>query len=1188
MKQTTVVLLALILLVGVVRSGQYSQQSLEDMDVRARAAFSTLKEEYPGVSAYRDDIGRATRIYGRAFSSGNTVEQAAESFRVNHAEVFGIEPSDLVSGSFLADGRSSQPLMRDFENGGYKFMLMYYRQQRGGVPVYGAELRLLVRNEPGNPVVLAVSTLKNIGDFTTTTKSVSAAFATSAAKAAIPSLNEFSEPRTVIWAGNEDSYTEPRLAVTTIGSNDSHEKWLLVLDAETGELIYQEDQVIFEDVVGTATGNATEGSGADICGPELPRTLPYLNIESNVAGPVQTDTVGNFTVPYGGTGSVTVSSNLDGEYFDVFDFDTIVENVEATVTPPGPADLVFNSGLEGFTTAQVNGYLHANVVRDYTLLFNEFYPVVQTQTDFPVWVNRDDGYCPGNAWYNGNSINFCRGYGGYPNTAFSTIIHHEYGHHLVAMAGSGQGQYGEGMSDVMGMLIFDEAGTGDGFFGSCGAPLRTGDNNLQYPCNGEIHYCGQVLTGCVWDTRELLKITYPDTYRQILSNLAINAVLLHTGTEITPQITIDYLTLDDDDANILNGTPHSDEICEGFAAHSMDCPNPPHVVQISNEFSDDFGGDGDGIFEPGEAIQVFFTVQDNQIADVFDFSATLLADDATLIISDASSFLGILPDGATVDNTGDPLAFQIPGDYIPRQDSFFIALAWDSDVGLRFDTMVVAMTIGAPSLLLVDDDNNDNTDQYFTEVLDRGRIVYDQVNAAFVSIDSALLSKYNVVLWGTGDYRTSPLSTGEMSAITTYLNAGGSLFLTGQGVAKQLSTANPSLLNNYLKADYIKTQLIPILGNEPGTQLFTPADSVAILGSGGASNQTNPDHIQPTTGGVPELIYYNQPDYGAVSYSGAYKSVFFAFGFESIVNGDSRWTPRDTVLKNILGFFGYEVPVVQPKITLLTIPDEDSMHVINHVPELIWRYVDPNGFVQQEYQIQVSTDNDWEIIEMWDTGPVSSADTSVTYDGIPLLDNSRYYVRVRAFNGVVWSNWYVLPIRLNSVPTPFGLSPRDKVAITALRPQFTHDNAKDLEFDNITYDYEVYSDSALTNLVISETGHPAGSQNQTNWIPDENLPGPGSYFWRARAFDNYEQGLWSEVASFNLTTGGVQCGDASADGFINIGDAIYVINYVFSGGPQPSLTGGDAKCDGTVNIGDAVYLINYVFSGGPEPCATCP
>lgn len=66
------------------------------------------------------------------------------------------------------------------------------------------------------------------------------------------------------------------------------------------------------------------------------------------------------------------------------------------------------------------------------------------------------------------------------------------------------------------------------------------------------------------------------------------------------------------------------------------------------------------------------------------------------------------------------------------------------------------------------------------------------------------------------------------------------------------------------------------------------------------------------------------------------------------------------------------------------------------------------------------------------------------------------------------------------------------------------------------------------------------------------------------------------------------CGDANGDDFPNVGDAVFLINYVFKSGPPPDpLDAGDANCDIIVNIGDAVYLINYVFKGGPAPCAGC-
>jgi len=67
------------------------------------------------------------------------------------------------------------------------------------------------------------------------------------------------------------------------------------------------------------------------------------------------------------------------------------------------------------------------------------------------------------------------------------------------------------------------------------------------------------------------------------------------------------------------------------------------------------------------------------------------------------------------------------------------------------------------------------------------------------------------------------------------------------------------------------------------------------------------------------------------------------------------------------------------------------------------------------------------------------------------------------------------------------------------------------------------------------------------------------------------------------------CGDADASGAVSISDAVYLINYIFAGGPAPGpLPAGDPDCTGAVSISDAVYLINYVFAGGPAPCAACP
>ena len=75
----------------------------------------------------------------------------------------------------------------------------------------------------------------------------------------------------------------------------------------------------------------------------------------------------------------------------------------------------------------------------------------------------------------------------------------------------------------------------------------------------------------------------------------------------------------------------------------------------------------------------------------------------------------------------------------------------------------------------------------------------------------------------------------------------------------------------------------------------------------------------------------------------------------------------------------------------------------------------------------------------------------------------------------------------------------------------------------------------------------------------------------------------ADTLSFNVIT--YLCGDANSDGMVNVSDAVFVINYVFSGGGVPiPLAAGNTNCDENVNVSDAVYLINYVFSGGSAPC----
>ena len=75
--------------------------------------------------------------------------------------------------------------------------------------------------------------------------------------------------------------------------------------------------------------------------------------------------------------------------------------------------------------------------------------------------------------------------------------------------------------------------------------------------------------------------------------------------------------------------------------------------------------------------------------------------------------------------------------------------------------------------------------------------------------------------------------------------------------------------------------------------------------------------------------------------------------------------------------------------------------------------------------------------------------------------------------------------------------------------------------------------------------------------------------------------------SIEVETGWI-CGDADGSGAVDIDDAVFLVNYIFAGGPEPSPAWvGDVDCSGAVDVDDVVYLIAYIFSGGSAPCEGC-
>jgi len=114
-------------------------------------------------------------------------------------------------------------------------------------------------------------------------------------------------------------------------------------------------------------------------------------------------------------------------------------------------------------------------------------------------------------------------------------------------------------------------------------------------------------------------------------------------------------------------------------------------------------------------------------------------------------------------------------------------------------------------------------------------------------------------------------------------------------------------------------------------------------------------------------------------------------------------------------------------------------------------------------------------------------------------------------------------------------------------------------------------------MVVDVLGELAGEYEwDTQKIPAKSAEQP-SAIWISKS-DNYVLEAGFVYASYVMLV------DPTADGIINSADVVYLINYLFKDGLEPSpMEAGDATYDGVISSADIVYLINYLFKGGEPP-----
>jgi hypothetical protein len=539
-----------------------------------------LLAAYPGLHS-QSYQGRIRAFYGMPMTTGATAEEAAQNFLNLHKGAFEVENLELEIAS-----------VDDVDFG--RFKAFVYNQTVNGVPVEFGVLRLLVLNsrpDSDQPAVV-LATGKLAPNTTFAPDSVSAEQAKAFVKGIkeYRSLQQFSQPELVVYfgEGDLDQWTTPTrcwkfVGETPIlgGDGSTRRKITFFVDAGGTGLKHARNDVLHVDVNGTVQGWGTPGSTADHAGnPPVLMNLSSVQVGITGGSTAFANPAGNFVLSNPGTAPVTVNGDfsvtLGGRWVYINNTNGTgpALTASATVTPPGPANLVFNPAPSEFLTAQVNVIHHTNLSHDF---IKDRAPTF-TALDARMVANINlTSTC--NAFYDG-TINFYRLGGGCNNTAFSSVVAHEYGHHIVNRRSLAQGAFGEGFGDCISMMIYNDPVIGR-FFRTDGSPVRTPDTaNVPYPCTGSqaVHNCGQTLSGVWWEIKKAYDIKYGTTAGfSNVRQMFVNWYLVTAGgggnlVSAYPTTAIEVLTVNDTDGNLNNGTPDYNEICNSFAQHAIACP----------------------------------------------------------------------------------------------------------------------------------------------------------------------------------------------------------------------------------------------------------------------------------------------------------------------------------------------------------------------------------------------------------------------------------------------------------------------------------------------------------------------------------------------------------------------------------------------------------------------------------------
>ena len=468
-----------------------------------------------------------------------------------------------------------------------------FGQEVNGIPVLGAAVnalftpdgRLLSVQTTAMPGIAGMSTDAAVGS----TQAARQALAAFEAQTGLVG-NVTNGPNKVIAQVEGVKSREAMLVwqvdVNWNGQDMAPEGYSFWIDARHGGVVNSQTTIHNFDVGGTVNTMSTPGVAPDQ--PNNPPVQFPMNrarvTGSGGAGTTITDANGNFNFP-GVTGPINVTFEYYGDWANV-DNDVGAEYTFATSLTGTGNNVLMNASPSALITSQSNCHQIISAQRDWIRSVNPS----DSTGDFRALANANlASTC--NAYFDGVSVNMYQAGGGCNATSYSTVVSHEMGHWYNVLYGTGNGSdgMGEGNADVFSLLMYNTPHLGLDFQGQGAGPLRTGTNGLMFcgdaspGCHGgAVHTEGQVWMGAVWKMFVRLETAFGNAQADMITDsLFLGWMNSYNQTQIKSVIEMQWLTLDDDNGNINDGTPHYDALDDGFTDQGFPGFDLPFIDIVS-------------------------------------------------------------------------------------------------------------------------------------------------------------------------------------------------------------------------------------------------------------------------------------------------------------------------------------------------------------------------------------------------------------------------------------------------------------------------------------------------------------------------------------------------------------------------------------------------------------------------------